>query len=159
VSKPQAWSPVLWTGLVVVLSVAFTWLSLADVPGATRNADGTCCTTEYVRGWASLAPTLLVFPIFVIARSTWTARSTWMSRLSSWLLLVVAVSVSGASVFYIAHTGVTRIEDAGWGDGLENLAYLVAGFQLALFVAAAAMGASRRRRSIFGRSIDQATGG
>src|SRR6478752_5401246 len=129
----RARTPLLWTGLVVVLCLVFAWLSLANVSGATVRDDGSWCDTEYVRGWWSLAPTLLVFPIYFIARL-------------SWLLLLGALTVSGAVVFYIAYMGVTRIEDAGWGDGLERLAYVLAAFQLVLFVAAGAIGALRRRR-------------
>lgn len=125
----------LWTGVVVVLDVLFTWLSLANVSGATRRADGTCCNTEYEHGWWSLAPTLLVIPIYFVAKA-------------SWRLVLVAVALSTASVSYIAYTGVTRIEDAGWGDGLELLSYVEAAFQAVLFVVAglAGYGASRARR-------------
>src|SRR6478752_5089328 len=67
----RARTPLLWTGLVVVLCLVFAWLSLANVSGATVRDDGSCCDTEYVRGWWSLAPTLLVFPIYFIARLSW----------------------------------------------------------------------------------------
>ena len=126
------WAPWAWTLTVVVLALAFTWLSLANVSGATLHSDGTCCNTEYEHGWWSLAPTLLTTPVYLIARSS---RS---------VPLVVAVAFSSACVFYIAYTAVTRIEDAGWGDGLERLAYVEAAIQAGLFVAAGLIGFRRR---------------
>lgn len=131
-SEGTAW---LWNGVAVVLAVLFASLSLADVSGATRRADGTCCDTEYEHGWWSLAPTLLVIPIYLVARS-------------SWRLTLLAVVISATSVSYIAYTGVTRIEDAGWGDGLEVLSYVEAALQTVLFVVAGLAGyaASRARR-------------
>lgn len=117
------------TGVVLLLSIAFTCLSLVNVPGATLRSDGGCCNTEYVRGWWSVAPTMLVVPIYVIGT---------VSR----LLMLVAVAVAGWSVLYIASVGVSRIEDAGWGDGLELLAFVLAGFQVLLFIGAGIAGAA-----------------
>jgi len=127
----------IWTGAVLALALVFMWLSLHDVSGATTSPDGGCCQTEFVHAGCSLAPTLLIVPIYGIARS------------SRRLPLVIAVLLASASVLVIAHVAVTRTQDAGWGDGLENFSYLESVVQIGLFVLAAAVGvvAGTRRRA------------
>lgn len=49
----------------------------------------------------------------------------------------------------MAHVYIVRIDEAGWGDGLEVFAYVGSAVMTCVFVVAAMLGAAMRRRRQF----------
>lgn len=125
--RGSAGRPWIWAVAAVCLAALLVVLSLADVPGATRRANGSCCRTEFVNGPWWTACFALVVPIVLAARG---------SKLAG----LAAALAGAAAVFFIADTVVNRYVESGWGDGLESLGYVYAMVQSVVFFLAVPLG-------------------
>lgn len=124
---PATWMPLVWS-LVVVSGAAFAAaLALPTLPGYA-NSPSTARAIFHPE-WLVVS-TLLVFPLYRAARSSWRAA-------------LLAVPVACAHAVYVAVTAVDALHKAGLTSGLFAGWYAVAFAQVALFVTVGVVGARR----------------
>jgi hypothetical protein len=122
---------------VAAPTAALTVLAFGTARGVVRIDEFHYNTAQLVvnNGWWSAAY-LLALPVFLIARE-------------SPLLAAAGVLIASVPQCVSAHIIVGRFVEAGWGDGLEGLAYVWAAMMTLVFVVAAVLGVfvTRRARS------------
>lgn len=124
---PVTWMPLVWTLVVILGAVFAAGLALPPTPGYVQGAItvGDIFRPE----WLVLA-TLLVLPVYRVARSSWRAA-------------LFVVPVACVHVLYVADTAVTSLHKAGFTSGLLTGWYVVAFAQAALFATVGLVGVRR----------------
>ncbi len=139
--RPGVLRPLLYLLGVAVPTATITAVTLAT-PGRIIRLTQTQYDTSKAfinHTWWYLA-LLLAAPVLLVARAH--------PRLAT-----VAVLIAAVPQFVVAHVYIVRIDEAGWGDGLEVFAYAGSAVMTCVFVVAATLGAfMRRKRQVRPRS-------
>ncbi len=137
--RPGVLRPLLYLLGVAVPTATITAVTLAT-PGRIIRLTQTQYDTSKAfinHTWWGLA-LLLAVPVLLVARAH--------PRLAT-----VAVLIAAVPQFVVAHVYIVRVDEAGWGDGLEVFAYVESAVMTCVFVVTAMLGAAMRRRRQFRR--------